>query len=64
MACLPGHIQANAQPTRMDSSPDQKRFSNGEGHPSGASPCKIIEAEVEGLSEITEVERKRSEELR
>src|SRR5215217_559694 len=27
MACLPGHIPLNAQPTRMDSSPDQKRFS-------------------------------------
>jgi hypothetical protein len=27
MACLPGHIPVNAQPTRRDSSPDQKRFS-------------------------------------
>jgi hypothetical protein len=26
MACLPGHIPVNAQPTRRDSSPDQKRF--------------------------------------
>jgi hypothetical protein len=28
MACLPGHIPVNAQTTRMDSSPDQKRFSS------------------------------------
>src|SRR5215203_6039336 len=28
MARLPGHIPVNAQPTRMDSSSDQKRFSN------------------------------------
>ncbi len=27
MACLLGHIPVNAQPTRMDSSSDQKRFS-------------------------------------
>jgi uncharacterized protein (DUF2147 family) len=27
MARLPGHIPDNAQPIRMDSSPDQKRFS-------------------------------------
>jgi len=28
MACLPGHMQVNAQTTRMDSSPDQKRFND------------------------------------
>ena len=28
MVCLPGHIPVNAQPTRMSSSPDQKRFSH------------------------------------
>jgi hypothetical protein len=26
MACLPCHMPFNAQPTRMDSGPDQKRF--------------------------------------
>jgi hypothetical protein len=29
MACLSGHIPVNAQPTRMDSSPGQNRFSVG-----------------------------------
>ncbi|MGF9758451.1 cadherin domain-containing protein, partial [Microvirga sp. 0TCS3.31] len=49
--CLPGHIPVNAQPTRRDSSPDQKRFSQ-EGDVDLLTNIRFLRFEHEGKVEV------------